>query len=67
MSVFLLLETRGSSFIWLTKPAQRFGEQLEINSTNVKYYSTQSEEQTPDMTSQPNENTVSNGVSSNHH
>lgn len=43
--------TAGSSFIWLTKPVPKFGENLEINNTSVKYYSNQEPENTPDMTS----------------
>lgn len=43
--------TAGSSFIWLTKPVTKFGENMEINNTSVKYYSNQEPENTPDMTS----------------
>ncbi|WAR26492.1 MFD4A-like protein [Mya arenaria] len=46
-------ENRGSSFIWLLKPAQKFSEQMEINSTSVKYYSNQEDEQPTDQSQLP--------------
>ncbi|WAR26538.1 MFS4B-like protein [Mya arenaria] len=46
-------ENRGSSFIWLLKPAQKFNEQMEINSTSVKYYSNQEDEQPTDQSQLP--------------
>jgi hypothetical protein len=49
------LETSGVSFVWLTKPPPRFGENSEINNTNVKYYSNQDQENNPEMTSKSNE------------
>lgn len=45
-------ETSGSSFIWLTKPPSKLGENMEINNTNVKYYSNQEDDDRPEMTSQ---------------
>lgn len=48
-------ETSGNSFIWLTKPPPRLGENQEINNTNVKYYSNREDEGGADMTSQTRE------------
>lgn len=42
-------ENAGTSFIFLSKPPQRFGESMEINSTNVKYYN-QDDEKDLDQT-----------------
>ncbi|XP_060582130.1 major facilitator superfamily domain-containing protein 4A-like [Ruditapes philippinarum] len=60
-------ETSGVSFVWLTKPPPRFGENSEINNTNVKYYSNQDQENNPEMTSKSNEDApgkpIGNGYS----
>lgn len=50
--IFGISETSGSSFIWLTKPSPRLGENMEINNTNVKYYSNREDENEHDTLSQ---------------
>ena len=53
--MLLFLEMSGVSFVWLTKPPPRFGENSEINNTNVKYYSNQEQENKPEITSENTE------------
>ncbi|KAL4217349.1 Major Facilitator superfamily [Mactra antiquata] len=69
-------ETVGRSFIWLTRAAPRLSENMEINSTSVKYYSNQEEQNnsngmTSQMTSAQGDNKdggdqVGNGYSGNY-